>query len=198
MPKVTKRTARNNRSQRRNPTQSLTTLVPKFKGDPVLAITVKGIPIPFPQPTLTVSAVSSAISAAQIDNFTARFAPMWNEYRIVGVKFTFLNLGPSIASGVVVCWFEANTNNAVPVYADSTDNKGLIFPLSDTLRKHTLKYEPYDLADLNYRTTAGAQTIGYLNMYSDSTNYGLNESQTSTYPIMVANSEYMVQFRGFA
>lgn len=179
-------------------TASLTTLVPKFPGDPVLQISVPGLQIPLPAPTSNVSAVSSAISAAQIEGFTARFAPMWNEYRIIKVKYDFRAVGNNLSTGLVVCWFEANTNSAVPAYADSVDNHGIHISTCDVLRKHMLTYKPLDVADLNYRTTAGAQIIGYLNMYSDLVNYGLQDSASASAPIIVAMPLYTIQFRGFA
>lgn len=192
----------NKRNNKRNPKRnqdSLTRLIPKYPGDPVLEMLIPGEPIPLPIPAgiPPVSAVSSALSAAGIDNFTARFGT-WDEYRIVSVLVRFRTVSVTYVSGIVVAWFEANTNATVPNFANSVSNRTKVFPMADPAQSHSMVYKPYDVADLNYRTTTGAQIIGYLNMYSDLPNYGAQTSLLATSPILIAMPVYRVQFRGLA
>jgi len=169
------------------------TVVPFARGQPSACFWIDGDSVSYANSIPLAS--SLGINTGNILNFNARFGSTFDECRILEVRFEVRPCS-SNNTGSTVMWVEP-ISNAVPTATLAQTNAVVEFSNggNDKVIKYT--YRPADYAYLDFipcsTTTAN---IGYLNFYTDTTNFGSYTIANNT--LFVLRAHYCVQFRGYA
>jgi hypothetical protein len=155
----------------------------KFEGTPILCNTVV---------TTGVIAVTLQLVATSIANFATRVGALFEEYRLVRVKFTtrcFSSTNP----GLFTHWIDEK-QSAAPTSAEAQQKSDKQFPCSSP-SPHTLIWTAHDPLDLEF-TDIGTTNVNpcTYKLYSDNANFGSSTVVTAYAQI---TSTIWVQFRGY-
>jgi hypothetical protein len=138
-------------------------------------------------------ATSYAINLGNMPSFATRFGVVFDEARILKAVFRFRPCS-SATPGMCNTWVEP-VSSANPTAALAANNKVVAFSMGSNDRVTTLTYSPSDFQYLEFTdATVTNTTVGYLNIYTDNSNYA---SPTTATDAFVLRAEYIVQFRGY-
>jgi hypothetical protein len=143
--------------------------------------------------TVTTGVIATAltVSAGNISNFTARFGSLYEEYRIVRVKFMFKCFS-STNPGLLTHWVDEK-QSAAPTLAEAAVKSKLQFSASSP-SPHVLTWTAQDPLDLQYIDIGTTNvTVCTYKVYSDNAAYGSSIVATA-YGTIVPT--YYIQFRG--
>jgi hypothetical protein len=154
----------------------------KFEGIPLLLTT-----------TVTTGVIAQSQNAANtsIQNFATRVGVLFEEYRIVRVKYV-LKCFSSTNPGLFTHWFDEKTTTA-PTSVEALQKSTKQFSASSP-SPHTLVWTANDPVDLQYIDIGGTIVVGTYKIYTDATNFGSSIVAT---PYAQLTSIYTIQFRGY-
>lgn len=167
-------------------------LLPAYPGQVTKAFVLEGIPVLLTTTVTTgVVAAIAGTSSAQIQNFATRFGPLFEEYRVVRVKFStrcFSSTNP----GLFVHWIDEK-QVANPTSAEALQKSKASFNCSSP-SPHTLIWTANDPLDLQYNDIGTAVNLATYKIYTDNANFGSSVVATAYGQITLTMH---VQFRGY-
>jgi hypothetical protein len=154
----------------------------KFEGAPLLLTT-----------TVTTGVIAQVqnISSALIANFAARLGGLFEEYRIVRVKF-LLKCFSSTNPGLMTHWLDEK-QVGVPTSGEAIVKSTKQFSASSP-SPHSLMWTANDPLDLQYLDIGTVTNVASYKIYTDTANFGSSAVVT---PYGQLTSQVTVQFRGY-
>lgn len=188
---------RNNKNTK-NPRQKYRPdLIPRRTAplQPLTIMVVPAVPVKITQVVTTgVTASSLNVGHGQIQDFATRFATLYQEYRIVRVKFT-IELFSSTNPGLILAWIDEAQTGA-PTAGVAAERAVYRFPTGSNQKTHSFVYVPSDPDDLAWRpTTSAAVDIASFRWYSDNATYGAGVVASD---VGMVSALFTLQLRGFA
>jgi hypothetical protein len=143
--------------------------------------------------TVTTGVINTTypLQAADLQNFATRFGALFEEYRIVKVKYSYKPFSVT-NPGLLVHWIDEK-QAAAPTSAEALQKSNKQFAASNQ-SPHTLVWVSNDPLDLQYIDIGTTNTVlcSY-KVYSDNANFGSSIVVTS-YGVITGDA--WVQFRG--
>ncbi len=131
------------------------------------------------------------VQASAIQNFATRFGSLFEEYRIVKVRFWFKTFSSS-NPGLLTHWIDEKDQTA-PIASEAKQKSALQFSAADP-SPHVLTWTARDPLDLQY-TDIGTTTVTPVTYKLFTNNADFGSSPVST-PYGTISSQIWVQFRG--
>lgn len=167
--------------------------LPAFPGQVVKMMKFEGVPVLLTT-TVTTGVIANIypITVGSIANFATRVGTLFEEYRVVRVKFSVKNFSAA-NPGLYVHWIDEKQNTA-PTLAEAQQKSSKTFSCSSP-SPHTLTWKASDPLDLQYIDIGTINTVlATYKIYTDSANFGANPVATAYAQI---TAELYVQFRGY-
>jgi hypothetical protein len=125
---------------------------------------------------------------------SANFCAVYDEYRILKIKFYVVPIGVGVAGATKV--YVDENDSTVPNSASAGARVGALLPNSNANPKalHTFTWNAKDYTDLAY-TSTGSPSFSpcFIKFFTNSTEYGTPNSAGDAWSVMY---EMTVQFRG--
>ncbi len=145
--------------------------------------------------SITAGGIANVITVnfGLILNWATRFAAVFREYCIVGVCFDIQRAGTAIP-GVLKIFYDEK-DSGIPTSTGALSSIGYELTLSTTAdvgRRRCFEWVAQDYADLGWLIATTSYNIGYLKLYTDSTNYGCSGACD-----ILITPVLQVEFRGY-
>jgi hypothetical protein len=171
----------------------LPALIPAFPGQVTKSFKLEATPLTIVT-TVTTGVIAQvfAVKASNIANFATRFAPLFEEYRIVRARFT-VRCFSSTNPGLLIHWIDEK-QTAAPTSAEALQKSMKSFSASSP-SPHVITWTANDPLDLQYIDTGTTATeLATYKIYTDNALFGSSIVVTA-YATVVP--EFWVQFRGY-
>lgn len=171
--------------------QKIPTNLPAFPGQVVQTFHLPITPILVTSSAVGLINTLVSLQASSIQNFSARFGNLFEEYRIVAALFRFKCFSQS-NPGLLTHWIDEKQAGA-PTLTEAQQKSEKEFSASSSERSHSIMWTAHDPLDLQY-TDINITNVIPVNykVYGDAPNFGL--AVTTPYGQLCA--EVWVQFRG--
>ena len=197
MQRTTKRTqpvsSRAVQNSRMNRTPKIPKLIAAYPGQITKSFVLEGLPVLLTT-TVTTGLIATSLSTAAlstVQNFGTRFGALFEEYRVVRVKFTVKTFS-STNPGLFVHWIDEK-QGAAPTSAEALQKSSKSFSCASP-SPHTLVWTANDPLDLQFVDIASGVNSAYYKVYTDNTNFGSSAAVTAYGQIFPV---YHIQFRGY-
>ena len=181
------------RKTKANKNIKIPALLPAYPGQVVKSFVLEGTPILLTTTVTTgliaVSTTTAALTSVQ--NFATRFGALFEEYRVVRVKYS-IRCFSSTNPGLFTHWIDEK-QSAAPTSAEALQKSNKSFSCASP-SPHVLTWTANDPLDLQYQDIGSGANSAYYKIYTDTANFGSSATATAYGQIVPT---YYIQFRGY-
>lgn len=167
-------------------------LLKSYPSQVVASVKCPGVPVSYSTTVTTgVIAQTYLLNASSIQSFYSRFGSLYEEYRVVRVKFV-VRCYSSTNPGLFNHWIDEK-QSAAPTATEATTKSYNTFNASSP-SPHMLVWTAEDPLDLQYTDIASFVTVATYKIYTDNTSFGSSIVAT---PYVSVTPTFYLQFRGY-